>query len=134
MDDAQALHWYGQAADQGHAEAQYNLGVMNANGWGVEMSTEAAITYYRPAAETGFVPALTALADLCHRGMGIEQNIVEAYILYAVAARLGDFNSEFKRDEVAGELTDDEIAGAQQQVQERLATIDVESMQVGEFD
>lgn len=28
QDDAQALAWYRKAAEQGHAKAQYNLGVM----------------------------------------------------------------------------------------------------------
>jgi hypothetical protein len=29
------VYWYQKAADQGHAKAQYNLGVMYANGKGV---------------------------------------------------------------------------------------------------
>ena len=33
--DAEAVKWYRKAADQGHAQAQYNLGVMYYNGDGV---------------------------------------------------------------------------------------------------
>jgi TPR repeat protein len=33
--DAEAVRWYRLAADQGHADAQYNLGVRYANGQGV---------------------------------------------------------------------------------------------------
>ena len=32
--DAEAARWYRLAADQGHAGAQYNLGLMYANGRG----------------------------------------------------------------------------------------------------
>ena len=35
QDYAQAAAWYRKAADQGYAGAQYNLGVMYANGQGV---------------------------------------------------------------------------------------------------
>ena len=35
QDDAEAVRWYRQAAEQGYAAAQYNLGAMYANGRGV---------------------------------------------------------------------------------------------------
>ena len=35
-DDAEAVRWYRMAAEQGDAGAQYNLGVMYANGEGVD--------------------------------------------------------------------------------------------------
>jgi TPR repeat protein len=34
-DDAEAARWYRLAADQGHAPAQFNLGLMHATGEGV---------------------------------------------------------------------------------------------------
>jgi uncharacterized protein len=34
QDDAVAVYWYREAADQGDAKAQYNLGVMYENGRG----------------------------------------------------------------------------------------------------
>ena len=34
MDDAQAMHWYGLAADGGHGDAANKLGVMHQNGLG----------------------------------------------------------------------------------------------------
>ena len=34
-DDAEAVRWYRLAAEQGHASAQFNLGVMYARGEGV---------------------------------------------------------------------------------------------------
>ncbi|MDP4855337.1 MAG: SEL1-like repeat protein, partial [Schleiferiaceae bacterium] len=40
-------------ADQGYAQAQYNLGIMYANGQGVPKSDKEAVKWYRKAAEQG---------------------------------------------------------------------------------
>lgn len=114
MDDALALKWYGSAAEQGHAEAQFNLGVMTANGWGVAMDDAAAAGWYELAAEQGFTQAQTSLAGLYRSGRGVEQSTVEAYRWYSIAAKLGDMNAEFKLDEVAIDLSPEEIAAAKQ--------------------
>ena len=42
-----------QAAEQGDADAQYNLGVMYANGRGVRQDDAQAVQWYRKAAEQG---------------------------------------------------------------------------------
>jgi len=114
MNDALALQWYGLAAEQGYSEAQFNLGLMHANGWGVEMNDQEAAKWYRLAAEQGFIEAQTSLAMLCHKGRGIEQNLVEAYMWYDIAVQLGDLNSSFKRDDVAADLSPEQVATAQQ--------------------
>lgn len=114
MNDDQALNWYGQAADQGHSEAQYNLGIMYANGWGVTMNGVEAGRYYRLAADNGFIPAIKSIAGLSHSGRGVEQNIAKAYMWFEIAAQLGDFDSEYKRDQIGDELSPDELANAQQ--------------------
>jgi TPR repeat protein len=41
------------AANQGHAQAQYNLGVMHANGEGVQQDFTKAVKWYRLAADQG---------------------------------------------------------------------------------
>jgi hypothetical protein len=46
-----------QAAEQGYAEAQYNLGVMYANGEGVPEDDTEAVKWYRKAAEQGLAKA-----------------------------------------------------------------------------
>ena len=45
-DLAKAATWYEQAARQGHAEAQLNLGVLFENGEGVPQSDERAAYWY----------------------------------------------------------------------------------------
>ena len=116
MDDDLALQWYGLAAEQGYSEAQFNLGLMHANGWGVEMNDQEAAKWYRLAAEQGLIEAQTSLAMLCHKGRGVEQNLIEAYKWYDIARQLGDLNSMVKLDDVAADLSPEQVATAQQMV------------------
>jgi len=134
MDDALALKWYGLAAEQGNAEAQFNLGVMTANGWGVPMDDVEAAKWYRLAAEQGFLQAQTSLAGACHSGRGVEQNVVEAYMWYAIAAGLGDMNAEFKLDEIAPDLSPEEVAEAQQRAKSWLDAHPAETLQAGHIE
>jgi TPR repeat protein len=53
QDDAQAVNWYRKAAEQGLAEAQYNLGLMYDNGRGVPQNYEKAYAWLSVAAAHG---------------------------------------------------------------------------------
>ena len=114
MNDDLALQWYGRAAEQGHGEALYSLGLMNANGWGVPMNDEEAANWYQLAAEQGFVQAQTSLAKVYQNGRGLEEDFVEAYVWFHIATQLGDYNALYDRDEVATDLSPEELATAQQ--------------------
>ena len=50
---SQAVTWYRKAAEQGDADAQFNLGVMYAKGVGVPKDASQAVTWFRKAAEQG---------------------------------------------------------------------------------
>ena len=60
-DPKQAVYWFTKAAEQGYANAQYNLGVMYANGEGVTRDHKQAVYWYTKAAEQGYVEAATLL-------------------------------------------------------------------------
>jgi TPR repeat protein len=51
VDKAKAAQLYGQAAEQGHADAQYNLGVCYSDGEGVKVDKAKAAQLFRQAAE-----------------------------------------------------------------------------------
>ena len=53
--DVEAVQWFRKAADQGVAEAQYNLGIMYKDGNGVAQSDAKAAEWYRKAADQGVV-------------------------------------------------------------------------------
>ena len=58
------LSGYRKAAKQGDADAQYNLGVLYADGRGVRQDHAEAVRWYRKAAEQGLVYAVSALNRL----------------------------------------------------------------------
>ena len=60
----EAVNWYRKSAEQGFAEAQYNLGAMYANGDGVKRNFTEALKWFRKSAEQGFAPAKEALKTL----------------------------------------------------------------------
>lgn len=49
LDYSKAVMWYGRAANQGIAEAMYELGVMYNNGQGVTRSHDKAIEWFMKA-------------------------------------------------------------------------------------
>ena len=53
QDYKQAVKWYTKAAEQGNAEAQYNLALVYANGQGVPQDYKQAAKWYTKAAEQG---------------------------------------------------------------------------------
>ena len=52
-DAAEAMRWYRKAAEQGHADAQYQLGSHYELGIGVKKDLDAALKWYHKAAEQG---------------------------------------------------------------------------------
>ena len=63
-----------QAAEQGFAAAQYNLGVMYDNGQGVRQDDAQAVQWYRKAAEQGIAEAQYNLGVMYDNGQGVRQN------------------------------------------------------------
>ena len=59
-----AVKWYRKAADQGHADAQCNLGFMYANGLFVKQSYPEAAKWYKKAADQGHTRAQLRLKRL----------------------------------------------------------------------
>jgi len=56
-DYQQAAEWFSKSAEQGHADAQYNLGELYNKGRGVKKNKKIAQKWYKAAAEQGHVKA-----------------------------------------------------------------------------
>lgn len=69
-----AMKWFRLAANQGHAEAQYNLGVMYDTGDGVPQSFKEAVKWYRRAADRGYAKAQFNLGSMYIDGLGVAQS------------------------------------------------------------
>ena len=105
-DFVEAVKWYRKAAEQGLSQAQYNLGVMYAEGRGVEQNDAEAVKWYRKAAEQ-IVSAQTGLGVMYAQGKGVPQNDVEAYAWFSIAAAQGliQLQSAEARDTAAQRMT-----------------------------
>ena len=76
-------------AAQGDADAQYNLGILYANGTGVPQNDAEAARWYRLAAEQGEVVAQFDLGVLYANGFGVPQDDAEAARWYRLASDQG---------------------------------------------
>ena len=81
-----ALRAFRALAGDGGAEAQYNLGLMYANGQGVAADFAEATRWYRKAAEQGHPEAQTNLGFLYRAGKGVAKDDGEAVKWYRAAA------------------------------------------------
>ena len=88
-DYATALKEFRPLAEQDHAGAQFNLGVMYDNGYGVPENDAEAAKWHRKAAEQGDVMAQYSLGGMYFRGEGVSQNYAEAVKWYSKAADQG---------------------------------------------
>ncbi len=100
-------------AEQGDAEAQYNLGSMYDEGLGVPQDYAEAVKWYRKAAEQGNAKAQNKLGFMYKEGQGVSQDFVQAYMWLDLAAKKGLEDAKDDRAVVGGRLTKDRIAEAE---------------------
>jgi TPR repeat protein len=82
----EAFVWYGKAASQGSAAAQFNLGVLYENGRGTKIDFVKANEWYRKASVQGDALAIGNLGMLYVRGQGVKENKVAGVALLLVSA------------------------------------------------
>ena len=84
-----------KAAEQGHADAQNNLGVRYDNGEGVPEDDAEAENWYRKAAEQGHALAQNNLGFMYSRGEGVPEDDAEAVRWYRQAAEQGHVSAQY---------------------------------------
>ena len=82
---SEAFKFCSVAAEQGHAEAQFNLGVMYDNGQGVKQDYFKAVEWYQKAADQGQSDAQFNLGLLYYDGEGVRQNYTKAKEYFGLA-------------------------------------------------
>lgn len=68
------------SAETGDAIARNNLGLMYANGEGIQQNYAEVVLWYRLAAEQGYINVQSSLEFMPGAGRGIERNKSTAYI------------------------------------------------------
>ena len=86
----EALRLYRRTADKGNATAMYNIGAMNAHGFGVTKDYVKALRWYRRAEDKGYTPAKYAIGVMYRNGFGVTKDYGEALRWYREAAEKGD--------------------------------------------
>lgn len=120
QDYSAAAKWYRKAAEQGFDLAQNNLGLLYENGRGLAQDFAEAANWYRKAAEQGYALAQFNLGGMYAKGQGVAQDDVQAYFWTMLAALQGDHPASDSMKFLAGRMTPEQMARAQEQVAERL--------------
>jgi len=96
--DRQAVLLWQLAADQDHANSQYNLGVMYETGRGTETGNRdltLAASFYTLASNQGHTSAKCNLGAMFEYGEGVPKNEEKALQLYTQAAEQGSIKATF---------------------------------------
>ena len=83
-----------QTAEQGNAEAQFNLAAMYAAGEGIQQDEAEAVRWYRLAAEQGHADAQASLGGMYLEGRGVPQDDAEAVRWIRLAAERGQGDAQ----------------------------------------
>ncbi len=96
---ATPLSTYLRAAEQGDAEAQYQLGEIYRKGTekGVSRSFKTAAKWYGMAAEQGHAEAQYQLGEFYSKGRGVKKNRKTAQKWYQAAARQGHIKAKYRQ-------------------------------------
>ncbi len=127
QDQKQAAYWYELAAQKGHAEAQFALGRLYAEGkGGIPKNEEEAVRWVRAAASQGYPPAQARLGIRYANGQGIAQDTKHAYFWLTLAYLHGDKSVEKIRAAQAAKLSPADVSATDQSAQTwkpRVATV-----------
>ena len=113
-----ALVWFRRAAEQGHAEAQCELGLRCLYGYGpnVPQDEQRGLFWLHKAAEQGNVDAQECLGQVYEQGEYVPQDEQQAAVWYRQAAEQGDKSSQYYLGEMyfegRGVPQDDQKASA----------------------
>ena len=95
-----AAGWFFRAAEQGYADAQFNLGLMYANGEGVEKDMAQAVELFKKAAEQGHVDAQNNLGAMYFTGEGVDRDEKKAIEWFEKAAAQGNIDAKANLDAI----------------------------------
>ena len=98
-EEAEDVKWLRRTAEQGDAEAQFNLGRMYRKGEGVPQDNKEAVKWFRLAAEQGHARAQNNLGVRYRRGEGVPQDYAKAAKWYRRAAEQGHAQAQFNLGE-----------------------------------
>ena len=114
---ADAAKWLRKAADKEDAGAEYLLGTMHLNGWGMEKDYLEAVKWIQKSAEHGHEEGQIDIGAMYFEGQGVEKDFAEAYAWWNLAAK-SSTNAVHNRAILEKRMTPGQIAEAQKRTKE----------------
>jgi hypothetical protein len=93
-DHKEAFRLFRLSAEQGNAEAQYNVGYLYEIGQGVPQDYKGAFKWFRIAAEQGLSQAQGKIGYMYSQGIGVKKSFKAAFKWFKLAAEKGDSYSQ----------------------------------------
>ena len=103
-----------QAAKDGDAQAQFELGQFFYDGTHAERNLDQALSYFEQASLQGHAEAQYHLGTMFFKGEGVAANNVQAYIVLKMAAVNGAEDALDMADEVSGQMRREDLEMATQ--------------------
>ena len=101
-------------AEQGDADAQWDMGFRYHNGEGVPQDDAQAVQWFQRAAEQGHVVAQATLGAYYWAGRGVPQDLSKAYFWSVLALAQGDEAMKSRLEGLAAQMTRAQVAAARQ--------------------
>jgi len=102
-------------ANEGDADAQWQMGVRYHNGEDLPRDDAQAMQWFLRAAEQGHVTAQATLGAYYWAGRGVLPDLSKAYVWSAIALAQGDVNSKSRLEGLASQMTRVQVSAARQQ-------------------
>jgi hypothetical protein len=104
-------------AEQGNADAQWQMGARYHNGEDVAQDDAQAVQWFERAAEQGNVASQGSLGAYYWRGRGVPEDLSKAYFWSEIAMVQGDDISKGRLEGIASQMTREEVSAARQQAE-----------------
>ena len=108
----QAAPLFQALAERGNVQAEFFIGGMYLAGTGVPKDYARALKWSKMAAEHGSTAAQFNLGKMYELGEGVPQDDIEAHMWFSLSASSGDEQATRMRDQVAQQMTYDQIQEA----------------------
>lgn len=92
---SEAVEWFRRAAEQGHADAEVQMGQMYDFGFGVPQDDRQALEWYRRAAGHGSAVGQRSVGDFLQKGRAVAADATEAVRWYTRAAEGDDLRAQY---------------------------------------
>lgn len=115
----QAITIWKPLAEQGHAQAAYNLGFIYEFGYGVAPRDDAAFAWYLLAALQAHTQAQLTVAWMYERGKGVKQDHAQALKWMALIENAAELGTSLRDDVIQVHMLADQLQSELQHAAER---------------